>query len=134
MTENIEKEKETKTIPFYPDHLKTEARVVIGIIIIVFIFGLFGLFYPIGIEEPADPLNTPDHIKPEWYFLGLYQLLKYLPKVMGSLIPIFTFLALFLWPFVDKKDDNKKQFRNRAILSAVFVIVMILLTIWGWVS
>jgi ubiquinol-cytochrome c reductase cytochrome b subunit len=56
------------SVPFYPDHVSNEAKVVIGISILALGIGLIGLFAPIGLGEPADPMNTPAHIKPEWYF------------------------------------------------------------------
>ena len=61
---------------------------VAGIVFVALIFGVLGLLLPVGIGEPADPLNTPAHVKPEWYFLALYQLLKYIPKVAGVVLPI----------------------------------------------
>ena len=62
---------EEESVPFYPDHVSTEAKVVVGVSALALIIGLIGLFYPVGLGEPADPMNTPAHVKPEWYFLGL---------------------------------------------------------------
>ncbi len=77
---------------------------------------------------------TPEHVKPEWYFLGLYQLLKYIPKTIGVLLPIIGLMVVFIWPFLDKKADTKKQRRIRMIGSAVFMVILIALTLWGWFS
>ena len=73
--------KSEDTIPFYPDHIKTEFYVVLGILAIVLIIGLIGMVNPVGTGEPADPLDTPLHVKPEWYFLALYQILKKIPPM-----------------------------------------------------
>ena len=129
---NINKE---DSIPFYPDHVRTEFRVVLGILVVVAIFGIWGLFSPVGLGEPADPMNTPAHVKPEWYFLGLYQILKYIPKTAGAVAPVIAVFIVMLWPFIDRKPDKSpKTQRIRLILSIVGVIIFIAVTIWGEVS
>jgi len=135
-------EQEKDSIPFYPDHIRTELYVVIGIMVLVIIFGVLGMFHPVGLQAPADSLNTPLHVKPEWYFLALYQLLKYIPpKVLGIDGPVFGVVAILLavmavifWPFLDKKEDTKKAMLIRAILVIIGVVVVIAMTIWGEVS
>jgi quinol-cytochrome oxidoreductase complex cytochrome b subunit len=131
------------TIPFYPDHIKTEFYVVLGILAIVIIIGLFGMIKPIGTGEPADPLDTPLHVKPEWYFLALYQILKKIPpmvlgiqgKVLGVVLPIVLVALIFLWPFLDTKPDKSKRiYRIRLVLVIFAVVTLIALTIWGEVS
>ena len=133
MTEISDKKGEG-TIPFYPDHLKTEIRVVWILVGIAFIIGVIAGFNPVGLEEPADPMVTPDHVKPEWYFLALYQLLKYIPKTVGVMVPILGILALFIFPFFSRKEDSRKNIRVRLIGSAIFTVVVIAMTIWGWYS
>jgi len=133
MTETTQ-DKKPETIPFYPDHVRTEIRVVWGLIGLAILVGALALFSPVGLEEPADPMVTPDHVKPEWYFLALYQLLKYIPKTAGVLLPIIGLLVVFIWPFLDKKTDSKKQMRVRMIASIIFMVVLIVMTIWGWYS
>ena len=133
MTETTQ-DKKPETIPFYPDHLKTEVRVVWILVGLAFVIGLFALFSPVGLEEPADPMVTPEHVKPEWYFLSLYQLLKYIPKTVGVLLPIIGLLIVFVWPFLDKKADSIKQRQVRLIGSALFVVILIIMTLWGWYS
>ncbi len=98
--------KDDETIPFYPDHVRTELRVVIGIMGLVLMVGVFGLFFPLGLGEPADPMNTPAHVKPEWYFLALYQLLKFIPKTTGVMIPVLGLILITIWPFLDRKPDR----------------------------
>lgn len=126
--------KKPATIPFYPDHLKTEVRVVWILVGLAFLVGALALFNPVGLEEPADPMVTPEHVKPEWYFLGLYQLLKYIPKTVGVMLPIIGLIIVFIWPFLDKKIDSNKQMRTRIIGSAIFMVILIAMTIWGWFS
>ncbi len=129
MTEKQEDLK--KTIPFFPDHIRTEIRVtwiVMGIVIIV---GVIGILAPVGLGDPADPMVTPEHVKPEWYFLALYQLLKYIPKTLGVMIPIIGLIIVFIWPFLDRKADSPKQTRIRAIATIIFVVLLIAGTLWG---
>jgi cytochrome b6-f complex subunit 4 len=139
-TTNPEQEKEG--VPFFPDHFMTEFYVVIGIVILAIIVGTLGMLFPVGLQAPADPLNTPLHVKPEWYFLALYQLLKYVPpQILGIDGPMFAVVGIILallvvtiWPFLDKKADSKKAMHIRAIGVAAFVVLAIALTIWGEVS
>ncbi len=132
---DIDPQSSENTVPFYPDHVSKEAKVLVGVSILVLVVGLIGLFAPVGLGEPADPMNTPAHVKPEWYFLGLYQLLKYISKTAGAVLPILAILVITLWPFIDRKPDtSRKTYRWRAIGAAIFMIILIAMTIWGEVS
>ena len=131
------------SIPFYPDHVRTEFYVVLGILGIVLVIGILAMFHPVGVGEPADPLNTPLHVKPEWYFLALYQILKKIPsmvlgiqgKIIGVTIPILLVGIVLLWPFLDRKPDpSRKIYYYRLAFVAIAVIILIALTIWGEVS
>jgi quinol-cytochrome oxidoreductase complex cytochrome b subunit len=133
---------EKDSVPFFPHHFMTELYVVIGITALAVLVGALGMLFPVGLQDPADPLNTPLHVKPEWYFLALYQLLKYVPPtVLGINGPMFAVVAIVValaaftfLPFLDKKADSKKAIRIRAIGVAAFVMLAIALTIWGEVS
>jgi quinol-cytochrome oxidoreductase complex cytochrome b subunit len=131
------------SIPFYPNHVRTEFYVVLGVLAVVLIIAIAGMIKPIGIGEPADPLNTPLHVKPEWYFLALYQILKKIPpmvlgiqgKIIGVVIPIVLVGLILIWPFLDNKPDkSKKIYLIRLAFVIVAVITIIALTIWGEVS
>jgi quinol-cytochrome oxidoreductase complex cytochrome b subunit len=123
---------EGDTIPFYPDHVITEAKVVLGIVILAFIIGIIGTFAPVGVEEPANPLLTPAHVKPEWYFLALYQMLKYVPQTFGVVSIVLAVVIAALWPFIDRKKETTTKARNiRFVITVIGVIVVIGMTIWG---
>ncbi|MFC2042639.1 hypothetical protein ACFLUA_00585 [Chloroflexota bacterium] len=123
------------TIPFYPDHVLTEFWVAVGLLVIIIIIGLIGMFSPVGIGDPADPMDTPAHVKPEWYFLALYQLLKFIPKNAGAVGPVIALILLTVLPFIDSKPDkSKKSQRIRLYTVLVLLVVSIALTIWGEVS
>jgi quinol-cytochrome oxidoreductase complex cytochrome b subunit len=131
----VSEDQSEKSIPFYPDHVALEAKVALGVGILVIIIGIIGLFAPVGLGAPADPMDTPEHVKPEWYFLSLYQLLRYIPETVGAVIPVAVILGLLILPFLDKKpDSSKKTTRTRFWISLIGMIVLVALTIWGEVS
>jgi ubiquinol-cytochrome c reductase cytochrome b subunit len=134
---------EKDTIPFYPDHVKTEFYVVLGILGLAVIVGILGLMFPVGLQAPADPLDTPLHVKPEWYFLALYQILKWIPPqvlgidgtIFGVVSIMLALVAAALLPFLDPKEETtKKPMWIRMVITIVGVIIAIALTIWGEVS
>jgi quinol-cytochrome oxidoreductase complex cytochrome b subunit len=141
MSDNEHKPEDS--IPFFPDHVRTEFYVVLGVLAVVLIIGIVALFKPVGVGEPADPLNTPLHVKPEWYFLALYQILKKIPpmvmgiqgKIIGVAMPILLVGLILVWPFIDRKPDkSSKIYRFRMLFVILAVLTIIALTIWGEVS
>jgi ubiquinol-cytochrome c reductase cytochrome b subunit len=135
-------EEHNDSVPFYPDHFRTEFYVVVGIVILALVVGILGMLYPVGLQDPADPLDTPLHVKPEWYFLALYQILKFVPpSIVGIEGPIFAvvaimlaFMAVLFWPFLDRREDTKKAMHIRAIVTVLLVILAVALTLWGEVT
>ena len=109
------------------------ATLVVGIVILI--VGVIGLFYPVGLGDPADAMETPEHIKPEWYFLFLYQLLRFIPETIGATAPVIAVLILAIWPFLDSKaDQNRKGYWIRFWIAGIIVFLIIALTIWGEMS
>lgn len=126
---------ENEGIPFYPEHVRTEFRVVVAITGIAILIGAIGLLAPVGLGVPADPMDTPAHVKPEWYFLAFYQVLKYIPKTIGIWLLIMGIVGLTMLPFIDRKPDkSKKAYRIRFILVIVGLILAIALSILGEIS
>lgn len=127
--------KDQDTVPFYPDHVRTELKVAIWLVAIVVGLGIIGLISPLGLGAPADPFDTPAHVKPEWYFLALYQMLKFIPKTLGVILPVAAVGILALWPFIDRKPDaDRRILRRRFIFVTIAMIILIAATIWGEVS
>jgi len=121
-----------KLLPFFPNYLLDEFiawYIMLGILIIL------ASLLPAGLEEPADALRTPEHTKPEWYFLFLYQGLKLVPRLVGVLAPLVGGLLLFLLPFIDRNPHPNPRRRPVSIaIGAITLIIVIALTIWGWLS
>lgn len=116
--------------PFFPHELLR-----FGVAFFVFLAVLLSLviFIPPGIEEPADPMNTPTHIKPEWYFLASYQMLKLIPNERAGLaVQTVAGLAVLLLPFWEK--SRRRHPSKRPIFTPVSIVVIaifVALTIWG---
>ncbi len=136
-------EPEKDSIPFYPDHVRTELYVMIGIVVLALVVGFLGLLYPVGLQEPANPLDTPLHVKPEWYFLFLYQILKVIPPTvlgiegtaLGVVSVMIALVVATIWPFFDSKEEtNKKATWIRVAVTILGLIIVIALTVWGEVS
>lgn len=127
-----EGEKHGEGIPFFPLHMMKEIMVVIGVFTLLLILSTI---HPAGIEEAADPFKTPAHIKPEWYFLSLYQALKYVPQ--GKFIGGLTYLnlavalqgvgmvVLIALPFIDKYPSKRIWKRPLFLLLGIGAILFV---------
>lgn len=111
-------------VPFWPVHMSKEACVVGIVLGILFTLSVFS---PWEIGEPANPMETPPGIKPEWYFLPTYQLLKYFSGSAGKVIGIFAsgvpFTLLFLWPFIERSPGRHPRERKWPVRLGIFAIV-----------
>ncbi len=121
--------------PFYPYFVSKEAFMVAIYFIIMFSIISFApaLFLPPDATTPADPFNTPEHIRPEWYFLAPYEMLKLIPnRFLGIASQLVVVLVFILWPLFDKSEEY--NLLKRPLLLATFfgiIVVWIGLTLWG---
>lgn len=119
--------------PFYPVQLFKDAVVVLGgLAIIVY----FATAFPPALEAMADPSGTDFAPRPEWYFLGLYELLKIMPAgfevVAAVIIPTLISGGMFLLPWIDRGSSRHPARRQTVIFGGTAVILLIfLLTIKG---
>lgn len=126
---------EGESVPFYPVHVRSEIKVMLGIGLVLLVIAALGMAFPVGLEAPADPMDTPAHVKPEWYFLALYQALKYIPKTTGVVLPLLAVGLLAVWPFLDRRPEASREvYKRRAIAVGIVLLVLIVFTIWGEVS
>jgi mono/diheme cytochrome c family protein len=128
--EQYKKDKENG-VPFFPDILFKDA--VISLVIFI---ALVALAYFVGapLEPRADPADTSYTPRPEWYFLFLFQLLKYFPgslEVIGVfIIPSVAVIFLIILPLIDRSP--KRHFLRRPVilgLTTLSVIGVLFLTI-----
>ena len=125
-------EQQRRLLPFFPNYVLDE--VIAWYVMLAALIVLASLF-PAGLEEPADPLSTPAHTKPEWYFLFLYQGLKVVPRIVGVTLPIVAGVVLFLLPFLDRNPYVAARRRPIVITAGIISIIGIgIFTVWGWLS
>ena len=121
--------------PFFPHFVLKETYMVMAFFALMFFIITFlpSLFLPEDANIPADPFKTPMHIKPEWYFLAPYQMLKLVPnKFLGVSLQIIMVTLLLLWPFLDRnKEDNILKRRALFAFFLAAIIGWVILTIWG---
>jgi quinol-cytochrome oxidoreductase complex cytochrome b subunit len=123
-------------IPFFPVHVCKESIVAVLLLAVLMTLSVLA---PWEIGEPANPLVTPEHIKPEWYFLPSYQLLKYFEGPYGAFLGIVAcsvpFLLLFLWPFLDRSKYRNPRRRPIAVgLGLIGLVAAVVLGYLGHVS
>ncbi len=121
-----------KTYPFFPDHFLTEVILGVGL---AFLLTCLTLIFPTGLAERADPLTTPAHIKPEWYFFWTFRWLK-LAGLTGAILSLgFVAFLGAVWPFIDSAIRRKRPGSEASVyvgIAAVFVLSI--LTLWEAVA
>ena len=118
--------------PYFPDHFKKELLVAYGILIALVITAIT-VHMPLG--KPANPMVTPHGIKPEWYFLPIYQSLKYVPGWLGVLGNGLFVALLLLLPLLDRSPERHPKRRKFMTTLGILLIVGTLGMGWlGYVS
>ena len=121
--EHYKKAKE-KGVPFFPDIIFKD--VVVSLIVLIILVSL-AYFLGAPVEARANPNDTNYTPRPEWYFLFLFQMLKYFPgklEVVGAMILPGLFIGLLLLlPFLDKNPTRHFLRRPFASISALVVLV-----------
>jgi ubiquinol-cytochrome c reductase cytochrome b subunit len=130
----IDLEKKDK-IPFNPYYTWKD---LFGLSVFFLVFSYFIFFAPNFFGEPdnyvrANPLVTPPHIVPEWYFLPFYAILRSIPdKLMGVLAMFGSIALLMVLPWLDRHPVRSSRFRPyHKYLYWVFVVNTVVL---GWVG
>jgi ubiquinol-cytochrome c reductase cytochrome b subunit len=102
------------TVPFHPYYTMKDG---FGVMVFLIIFAAFVFFAPdyMGHPDnyiPANPLVTPAHIVPEWYFLPFYAILRAIPDKLGGVLAMFGAIAvLFILPWLDTSRVRSCTFR-----------------------
>ena len=118
-------------IPFHPYY---SVKDIVGVVVFLFVFCAVIFFFPEGggylIEapnfEPANPLKTPDHIAPVWYFTPFYAMLRAIPPMFGSQFPGVVVMGgaiaiLFVLPWLDRSPV--KSIRYKGMISKVMLVI-----------
>jgi len=122
-------------VPFTPYMLVKD---ILGWVVFSIFFSIFVYFYPnmMGHPDnyiPANPMSTPAHIVPEWYFLPTYAILRSIPNKLGGVAAIgLVFVCLLLLPFINTSQIRSSCFRPfHKVLFWLLVADCLLL---GWIG
>ena len=125
-------QRESDAIPFHPYYTIKD---MFGLMVFLIIFSAFVFFKPDFFIEsdnyiPANPLQTPTHIVPEWYFLPFYAILRAVPSLEGGVIAMAgAILILAFMPYLDRSripggGANRPIYRLMFILFVIDVVVL----------
>ena len=131
----IDKKGPQDSIPFHPYYTIKD---LFGLSLILTIFTFVVFFAPdyLGHPDnyiPADPLKTPAHIVPEWYFLPFYAILRAIPDKLGGVIAMISaILILFVLPWLDTSKVRSATFRP--IYKKLFWLLLVDVIILTWIG
>ena len=105
--------------PYYPHHFMKELTVAVAAIGLLVILAVFSKPH---LGPAANPLVTPAGIKPEWYFLPVYQSLKYVPGWLGVIGNGAFVLFLVMLPLIDRSPERHPARRKVAVWVGIFIV------------
>jgi len=123
------------TVPFYPYFYVKD---LFSFLILVAFFSIFVFYFPntLGHADnyiPANPLVTPAHIVPEWYFLPFYAILRSIPDKLGGVVAMVSaILVLLLLPVINTSEVRSTKFRPIFAIFYWFIVSDFL--ILGWIG
>jgi ubiquinol-cytochrome c reductase cytochrome b/c1 subunit len=123
------------TLPFHPYFTIKD---LLGLTVFLLIYAFFVFYAPnfLGSADnyiPANPMQTPNHIVPEWYLLPYYAILRSIPnKLLGVILAFGSIFLLFLVPWLDTSPVRSARFRP--IYKWVFWLLVIDVIALGWVG
>ncbi|MFQ5489101.1 MAG: cytochrome bc complex cytochrome b subunit [Phycisphaerae bacterium] len=119
---------EDRPFNFFPDHLLTE--VMIGTLLL-FLLTLLSLVFPAEMGEKANPLLTPEHIKPEWYFFFQFRLLKLMGLKTAVLLSGLMLALIVAWPWADALLEKIAPGKDLGVYVGIVTFVTFLaFTVW----
>jgi len=123
------------TVPFTPYYIIKDFY---GLMVFLVFFSIFVFYFPNYLGHPdnyiqANPMVTPSHIVPEWYFLPFYAILRSIPNKLGGVIAmLLSIIVLFLLPFFSVLSVRSNIFKPFHKL--VFWFLLVDCFILGWVG
>lgn len=113
---------------FFPDHLLTELS--IGLVLMILLSALATLL-PVSLGPKADPLTTPEVIKPEWFFYVSFRWLKLFSLTFAVLSSGLIVGAMFLWPWIDAQLRRWTKYEDISVwIGIIATLLLIGLTVW----
>jgi quinol-cytochrome oxidoreductase complex cytochrome b subunit len=123
-----DREAEAKPFNFFPDHFYTE--LILGLCLMVLLSALATIF-PATMGPRADPLTTPEIIKPEWFFYVAFRWLKLFSGTAAVLSMGLILFAMFSWPFIDGFIRRKTRYEEASVWVGVAAVLTIIgMTLW----
>ena len=123
-----DKPKGPKHFNFFPDHMLTE--LMIGLVLMIILCALSTIL-PATMGPKANPLVTPEEIKPEWYFYVSFRWLKLFSLSFAVISTGFIVAAMFLWPWIDKVLRRITGMEEISVyVGIVATFLLIGLTVW----
>ncbi|NKE44395.1 cytochrome b/b6 [Roseomonas frigidaquae] len=122
------------TLPFHPYYTAKDS---VGLIVYFIVFAFLVFFMPnyLGHPDnyiPANPLVTPAHIVPEWYFLPFYAILRAVPDKLGGVLLMFGSIAvLFILPWLDTSPVRSMRFRPIAKWALFLWLIAFFVLMWA---
>lgn len=117
-------------IPFHPYYTVKDLYVA-GVFITIFAWIVFyspemgGLFLEHPNFDPADPMKTPEHIQPVWYFTPFYSILRAVPSKLGGVMAMgASIVVLFLLPWLDRCPVKSIRYRSPLFKIALLAFVL----------
>jgi len=119
---------EEKHFNFFPDHFYTE--LIIGLVLMIVLSVLATVIPPV-MGPRADPLTTPEIIKPEWFFYVAFRWLKLFSGTFAVLSSGFIVFVMFVWPFIDAQIRKRTRFDEASVwIGIVGACAIIGMTVW----
>ncbi len=116
-------------IPYFWEELTSQAMIFF---LFLGVIGGIALLWPADLAQPANVLVTPSGIKPEWYFLGLFQLIKVIPELAALIMVGILVVLLFVLPFIDRSPERNPRYKPvTTTIGILIVLALVALTIWG---
>jgi quinol-cytochrome oxidoreductase complex cytochrome b subunit len=104
-------------------------------LVLMILLSALATIYPALMGPPADPLVTPEIIKPEWFFYVAFRWLKLFSGTAAVLSMGLVVFVIFTWPFIDALIRRRTRFQELSIWIGVLgVIAIVGLTIWEAVA
>jgi ubiquinol-cytochrome c reductase cytochrome b/c1 subunit len=129
----IDVKSEADTLPFHPYYTAKDS---VGMAFYFLVFAVLVFYAPNFFGEPdnyvvANPLQTPNAIVPEWYFLPFYAILRSVPNKLAGVLAMFgSIMVWFVLPWLDTSPVRSARFRPMYRISLITTVVAFFVLMW----